>query len=182
MTQVNVGMDPRQQPGRRVLSCYPFIHDVRPRFGDLDSLYGHLNNVAIATFYDDARELLNRTMFGSLTLVTSHFYFVVVQLSIHYLAEVGYPGEYRVGVGVSRIGTSSMVHSLGLFQGKTCVGLCDTVMVHMTGNEVTPLSAEQRAILETMSFPAGQRAEKSGFRTRAGLLPGDGADGRRSGA
>ena len=44
----------RGDPRRRELAAYPFRLDMVPRFGDMDP-NRHLNNVAIARFYEEGR-------------------------------------------------------------------------------------------------------------------------------
>jgi len=86
---------------------------------------GHLNNVALASYYEDGRVSFLRGLTGN----DSSFRFVIAHISISYLAEAHYPGEYDVGLGVSRFGTKSFDIGCGLFIGDTCVGVCDTTQV-----------------------------------------------------
>uniref|UniRef100_UPI0021BE4428 acyl-CoA thioesterase n=1 Tax=Frankia tisae TaxID=2950104 RepID=UPI0021BE4428 len=124
-------MDPRRDPERLSLASYPLSHPVQARFSDLDG-NGHLNNVALASFYEDARITLDWRIFTDGRPVPFEgFTFVVANISIHYLAEARYPATYVVGCGVSRIGTSSFVHSAGLFRDGVCFGLCDSILVHL---------------------------------------------------
>ncbi len=147
-------MDPSPRPERLSLSTYPFHHEIRARFADVDS-FGHLNNVAVASYYEDARAVFNRSELGDVTLAREQgSHFVVARTLIHYLAEARYPGAYQVGLGISRIGTSSLVYSTGLFRDAVCVGLCDAVMVHLTHEGPTPLPPEVREVLERRAFPA----------------------------
>ncbi|WP_462203091.1 acyl-CoA thioesterase [Frankia sp. CcWB3] len=123
------------------------------RFSDMDS-FGHLNNVAVASLYEDTRVRLHTRLLrpedpGGLPGFTP----VVAQLSIHYLAEAHYPATYEIGHGISRIGASSFVHSAGLFLDEVCLGLCDTVMVHLVDGVPTPLPPDRRALLESVWFP-----------------------------
>jgi len=146
-------MDPRRDPVRLRLASYPMSHRVPGRFSDIDG-YGHLNNVAIASYYEDARATLNRTLFGDNAFRDPRdVSFVVAQVSIQYLAEAHYPAVHEIGYGVSRIGTTSVVHSAGLFRDGVCVGLCDTVLVHLIDRVPTPVPPERRARLETAWFP-----------------------------
>ncbi|THJ26116.1 acyl-CoA thioesterase, partial [Candidatus Frankia alpina] len=109
-------MDPRRDPERLSLASYPLSHPVQARFSDLDG-NGHLNNVALASFYEDARITLDWRIFTDGKPVPfENFTFVAANISIHYLAEARYPATYVVGCGVGRIGTSSFVHSAGLFR------------------------------------------------------------------
>ena len=62
------------------------------------------------------------------------FRFVIAHISISYLAEAHYPGEYDVGLGVSTFGNASFGIGAGLFIADKCVGVCDTTQV-VVGNQ-----------------------------------------------
>ncbi|SNQ48505.1 putative thioesterase [Frankia canadensis] len=160
-------MDPRRDPQRLSLASYPLSHSVTARFSDLDT-NRHLNNVALASFYEDARAALDWRIFdeGAPTGFTG-FRLVIAQVSIHYLAEAPYPGTFVVGTGVGRVGRSSFTHSSGLFLDGVCLGLCDTVIVHLVDTTPTVIPPQRRARIEALAFPApdiapripGQQAE-----------------------
>ena len=105
-------------------NAYPFFRRVISRFSDMD-VERHLNNVALASFYEDARVSFLRAHLGEERGVR----FVIARVSVSYLAEAHYPGEYDVGVGVSRFGTKSFDIGCGLFLGERCVGVCDSTQV-----------------------------------------------------
>jgi len=109
---------------RQRKAAYPFFRNVIARFSDMD-VERHLNNVALASFYEDARVSFLRTYLGEERGVR----FVIANVSVSYLAEAHYPGEYDVGVGVSRFGTKSFDIGCGLFLGDRCVGVCDSTQV-----------------------------------------------------
>lgn len=134
-------------PARRHAAAYPFVREIPARFGDMD-LQMHLNNVAIASYYEDARATMNMRLFGAdLFARKRDFRFVVLESRIRYLHEAPYPGTYRVGVAVTRIGTSSCVYGMGLFIDDVCVGLCDTILVNMTDAGPTAIPDDRRARL-----------------------------------
>ena len=105
---------------------------------------GHLNNVALASFYEDARVSFLRDLAGA----DRTFRFVIASIRISYLAEAHYPGDYDVGLGVTRFGNTSFDIGCGLFIGDKCVGVCDTTQV--TIGEAGPITIPQalRAALE----------------------------------
>lgn len=146
---------------RTTLANYPFVLTMQPRFGDMDSL-GHVNNVAISSLFEEARISMNRAMLGlsHVTLPQDRRPLPVVaaRVEIDYLGEVLYPGSYEVGVGVGRVGTSSIVQVCGLFDGETCLALCDTVLVHRPPTGPAPVPDSARALLATMAFPAKAHA------------------------
>lgn len=114
----------KPEPFRLSRSAYPYFRRVIARFSDMDS-ERHLNNVALASFYEDARVSFLRSLTGKLP----GFRFVIAHISISYLTEAHYPGEYEVGLGVSRFGTKSFDIGCGLFIGDKCIGVCDTTQV-----------------------------------------------------
>lgn len=137
------------------LAAYPFAHTVAARFADVDSL-GHLNNVAIAAFYEDARVFFVRRALDGLApgplTKTGPSYVVLAEQTIRYLAEADYPGTYQVGMGVGRLGTSSVVLLAGLFTSGRCVGTGRNVLVHMVAGRPAPIVGEARARLEHLTF------------------------------
>ncbi len=109
-------------------AAYPYFRRVIARFSDMDS-ERHLNNVALAAFYEDGRvSFLNGLRDGA---PWSGYRMVVAHLSISYLAEAQYPGDYDVGLGVTGFGRTSFGIGCGLFSADICVGVCDTIQVAM---------------------------------------------------
>lgn len=116
----------KPEPFRLSRAAYPYFRTVPARFGDMDE-EGHLNNVALAGFYEEARVSFLR---HHLSAKDGHdFRFVIANMNISYLAEAHYPGDYDIGVGVSRVGNSSFGLGAGLFLGDACLGVMDTVQV-----------------------------------------------------
>jgi acyl-CoA thioester hydrolase len=138
---------PKPSPERLELSTWPLRVDIAPRFGDLDPLR-HLNNVAIARIYEEAR-----VRFIDESGVRRHFepkhWFVIVELSIQYLAEGAYPDMLTVGTGVVRIGGSSFTIAHGLFQNGRCIGTAESVLVYVdrVAGGARPLPEPARAAL-----------------------------------
>jgi acyl-CoA thioester hydrolase len=146
------------EPNRRELARYPWVHEIRARFADVDNL-GHINNVAVVSYYEDARATFNNELLGLFSLHGSAkagpFHFLVAQSKVDYLAEAHYPGIFQVAVAIGSIGRSSVVYYAGLFRDGRCLGLCDTVLVHRVGGATTPVPPDRRALLEKMTFRTG---------------------------
>lgn len=141
------------QLDRLELANYPLRHKIRARFRDVDSL-GHLNNVAIASYYEDARAELNLALFGNASLTADgKFQFVLAQVTIQYLRRAAVRGEFTIGTGIGRVGNSSVRYVAAMFQDDGCVGLCDAVMVHVVDGRAEPLPSDRRAALNGMGFP-----------------------------
>ena len=88
---------------------------------------GHLNNVALASFYEDARVSFLRDLAGKDR--GTLYRFVIAHIAISYLSEAHYPGDYDVGLGVTRFGNTAFDIGCGLFIADRCVGVCDTTQV-----------------------------------------------------
>ncbi len=112
------------RPGaeRRDRSTYPFAVSLRARIGDIDT-NRHVNNVALVSWYADGVAALQDEVLTSgwggppPAIAPSAF-------RVQYVAEVGYPAEYEVGVAVLDAGPT-VHYGLGLFLGDRCVGLAD---------------------------------------------------------
>jgi acyl-CoA thioester hydrolase len=144
----------RHNPRRLQLDVYPYRTEITLRFADLDS-QAHANNVRIAEYYQEARLAFMRHLardLGHERATDSRTW--VVHQSIDYLREVTYPGLVAVGIGVSRIGTSSWSCAMGLFEDGRCVGLSTAVLVHGLGDRPAPIPPTYRALLERFLLPA----------------------------
>jgi len=134
----------KPQPFRLTRAAYPYFRRVIARFSDMDS-EGHLNNVALAAFYEDGRVSFLRDLIGNER--REGFRFVIAHLSISYLAEAHYPGEYDVGLGVTKFGNASFAIGCGLFIGEKCVGVCDTTQVVIGAGGPMPMPNALRDML-----------------------------------
>ncbi len=76
---------------------------------------------------------------------------VVAEVGCRYFAEIGYPAPVDVGVAVDKVGTSSVVYRVGLFQGEGDTAAAEGRFVHVyvdnTGpaRRVVPMPEEVRA-------------------------------------
>ncbi|WP_353200076.1 acyl-CoA thioesterase [Sandarakinorhabdus sp.] len=116
----------RGDPGRLLAETYPARLDLPTRFGDMDA-NGHLNNVAIAQLFEEARVQFNT---GTARLFAGpRPRFMVAHVGIDYLAEGHYPHAVALMLGVSHIGTSSFRMAMAAFQAERCIALSDAVLV-----------------------------------------------------
>ena len=118
------------------------------RFADLDT-YGHLNNVAYATFAESGRvDFLSEVVEGSLDGRGEGW--VIARLTVNFLTSAYYPGKVEIGNVVRRIGNTSVILDQGLFIKSKCFGTCESVLVWADSkNEVSrPLPEKVRAVLE----------------------------------
>jgi acyl-CoA thioester hydrolase len=126
----------KPDPHRLGRASYPYFRRVIARFSDMDA-ERHLNNVALAAFYEDGRVSFLHELAGEER--GKSFRFVIAHIVISYLAEAHYPGDYDVGLGVTRFGRTSFDIGAALFTGERCVGVCDTTQVVLGPHGAIPI-------------------------------------------
>lgn len=144
----------KPNPERFKLETYPHRTEISLRFADIDPQW-HLNNVRVGEYYQEGRVTFFRHLQkdlgyervpGSRTLV--------VHQSIDYLREVTYPGSITIGIGVSKVGTTSWSFAMGMFNEGRCAGLSTTVLVYGLGDGPAPIPESYRALLSRYLLPA----------------------------
>ena len=123
----------KPSPERLLPSTYPWSFDMPPRFGDIDPLR-HLNNAALARFYEDGRVRFVDSI-GARAAVEPGYGFVVAEVAIQYLAEGRYPDVVTVSTGLLRLGRSSFTMAQALFQCGACIGAAEPTLVHVHRQE-----------------------------------------------
>jgi acyl-CoA thioester hydrolase len=140
-------------PRRRDLAAYPWSATLETRFADMD-VNRHLNNVAIARFFEETRirfnwDLIARARATALPMARPRY--LVAHVAIDYLGEGSYPEPLTMTYAVGDIGRSSFRSLMGMFQKSACIALCDSVLVHRGEAGPSPLPDELRLRLE--AFP-----------------------------
>ena len=132
----------KPEPARLLESAYPEFIRITTRFGDMD-INGHLNNVAFAQFFEDARVSFNRKLiFDEALHPSSRDYRVLVaSVEIAYVREGYYGPDVTVGVGVKRIGRSSFEIGAAVFQDGHCLAVHDSTVVYKGVAEGMPATA-----------------------------------------
>ena len=105
-------MTAQPQPAR---SDYVVWRQATTRWAD-DDVYGHMNNARYFELIDTAVNVHLAEATG-LDIRTLPAVGVVAEVSCRYFREVGYPDPIDLGLVVERIGTSSVVYRIGIFQG-----------------------------------------------------------------
>jgi len=105
-----------------------FEHSVPVRYRDLDT-YGHVNNVVYGTYCEEARvaylrEVLDLDDPNDLSMV-------VVSLEIDFRASVTELTTVEVGVGVTRLGESSLTMAYELRQDSDLVAEAETTQAYI---------------------------------------------------
>ncbi len=132
---------------RLCLATYPFATELVPRFGDMD-VQGHLNNVALAGLYEEARVRFVSSLFQIHSRPDGQRP-VLAEATIRYLAEGRYPGRLAAAAGLLRIGRTSYVIGQAMFQNTVCIGTADIVIVWTEGGRPCPIPETLRAALAT---------------------------------
>ncbi len=96
-------------------SAYVAWRQATTRWAD-DDVYGHMNNARYFELIDTAvnAHLAEATGTDIRALPAIG---VVAEVSCRYFREIGYPDPVDLGLVVDKVGTSSVVYRVGLFQG-----------------------------------------------------------------
>jgi acyl-CoA thioester hydrolase len=102
--------------GRPARDDYVAWRTATTRWAD-DDVYGHMNNAAYFELIDTAvnAHLVESTGTDVRSLPAIG---VVAEVSCRYFAEMRFPWPVDVGLVAERVGTSSIVYRIGLFQGE----------------------------------------------------------------
>ena len=138
----------RPEAWKLIAENYPVSVVTQTRFQDIDP-NRHLNNVAFASMFENARVRLNRNLRPWADRPRNERS-MVAAVTINYLREGHYPDDVEISSGVSRIGTSSYVITQAMFQNGHCIATCDSVIVCRTDGDGKPLRPEVVAELEKM--------------------------------
>ena len=141
-----------EQTDRPTRADYVTWRQATTRWAD-DDVYGHLNNAVYFELIDTAVNAhLAETVGRDIrTLPTIG---VVAEVSCRYFREVGYPEPIDLGLVVDRVGSSSVVYRIGVFQGEGDEAAAEGRFVHVyvdntdPARPVTPLPDEVRAAVE----------------------------------
>ncbi|MBI5942294.1 MAG: acyl-CoA thioesterase [Caulobacterales bacterium] len=133
---------------RQDRALYPHSIRVQTRYHDEDRL-GHVNNIAVAAYYDEARSRLMRRTF-ELTNGLTGVRIVTADVRVSYMGEVFHPGDVEVASGILRIGNSSWEIGQTMFQNDRCVGVATTVLVQASAGGAGTIVPELRPALEQL--------------------------------
>jgi len=145
------------QPQRRpapVRTEYVVWRQATTRWAD-DDVYGHMNNARYFELIDTAvnAHLAEATGVDIRSLPAIG---VVAEVSCRYFREIGYPRPVDLGLVVDRIGTSSVVYRIGIFQGDADEAAAEGRFVHVYVSNTdparpsTPIPAEVRVAVEPL--------------------------------
>lgn len=143
MTTAGDGGAPRLRPEFAVLRT------ISTRWEDED-VYGHVNNVVYYSYFDTA---VNGFLMDATGVDTRRIDSVglVAETQCEFARELTFPADVHVGVAVTRLGTSSIVYRLAIFQGESdepaAVGRFVHVYVDARTRAVTPVPDVVRTVV-----------------------------------
>jgi acyl-CoA thioester hydrolase len=133
--------------GPRLRSEFAALRTITTRWDDED-VYGHVNNVVYYSYFDTA---VNGFLLAATGTDTRRLDAVglVAETQCEFLRELRFPADVEVGLAVTRLGTSSIVYRLAIFQGDSdepaAVGRFVHVYVDAETRAVTPVPDVVRA-------------------------------------
>ena len=123
------------------LEDFPYRLSDNVRFGDLDPNQ-HVNNAVFATYFETGRvTLMKDPKYG---LMQPGLAWIMVRLDMHFRAELRWPGQIELGLGVVRFGRTSVSCDQVVFSEARCIASAQATMVlidEMT-RKPAPLTAE----------------------------------------
>ena len=161
-----------ERPPRPTRADYAVWRTATTRWAD-DDVYGHMNNATYFELVDTAvnAHLLEATGVDIRRLDAVG---VVAEVSCRYFAELGFPAPVELGLAVERVGRSSVVYRVGLFQGPGDEAGAEGRFVHVyvdntgtgtgtgtstgtgtgtSGRRVVPVPEEVRAVVVPLLRP-----------------------------
>ena len=152
------------RPGPPSRGDFAVWRQATTRWAD-DDAYGHMNNARYYELFDTA---VNAHLFEAtgtnVRLLPAIG--VVAETSCRYFREIGFPAPIDMGLAVERLGTSSVIYRIGLFQGDSDLAAAEGRFVHVyvdnadgPGNRpVRPVPDAIRAVVEPLlRSPAADR-------------------------
>jgi len=130
--------------------AYPVFLPMQTRWRDND-VYAHMNNVVFYEYFDTA---VNHwlTTENVLPVPNGPLIGLVAETGCRYLAPVGFPARVEVGLSTLRVGGSSVIYGLGMFEegAAEAAALCRFVHVYVDSKtrRPAPLPDAMRGALE----------------------------------
>ena len=93
--------------------AYRHFTTISTRWADNDA-YGHVNNTVYYEWFDT---VVNEWLIGQglLDIESGNPIGLVVQTGCSYFAPLSFPGEVELGLGIERLGASSVTYRIGVF-------------------------------------------------------------------
>ena len=133
---------------------YRFFRTLQTRWADND-MYGHMNNVVHYALFDTA---INGWLVeaGLLDPSGGETVGLVVETGCRYFREMAFPDVVTAGIGVTRIGNSSVTYQIALFRGAdeeaAAQGHFTHVYVDRASRRPRPLPEQWRTALKEIAL------------------------------
>ena len=137
----------------RLRGDFPVLRVISTRWEDED-FYGHINNVVYYSFFDTA---VNGYLIeaSGVDIRTIDAVGLVAETRCEFLRELRFPGDVQAGLAIERLGSSSIVYRIGLFQGESdepaAIGRFVHVYVDSATRAVTPIPDVIRKTVEPLA-------------------------------
>jgi acyl-CoA thioester hydrolase len=145
-----------QRPGPPSRADYAVWRQATTRWAD-DDAYGHMNNARYYELFDTA---VNGYLFEATGTNIRHLPAIglVAETSCRYFRELGFPDPIDIGMVAEKVGTSSVVYRIGLFQGDSDLAAAEGRFVHVYVDNrhgpgqrpVVPVPDEIRTVVERL--------------------------------
>ena len=123
------------------LEDFPYRIRDNVRYADLDPNQ-HVNNAVYASYFETGRVTLMKD--SARGLMPAGLAWMMVRLDMHFRAELRWPGEIEMGLGLVKFGRTSVTFDQVVFSAGKCIASAQSVSVLI--DEVTrkphPLTAE----------------------------------------
>lgn len=123
-------------PARPQRSDYVVWRLATTRWAD-DDAYGHMNNARYFELIDTAVNAHLAEAVGA-DIRDLPAIGVVAEVTCRYFREVGYPDPIDLGLAVERLGTSSIIYRIGIFQGEGEEAAAEGRFVHVYVDNTDP--------------------------------------------
>jgi acyl-CoA thioester hydrolase len=102
-----------------------------------DDVYGHMNNARYYELFDTA---VNAYLYDATGVDVRALpqIGVVAETGCRYFREIGFPEPIETGLVVDKVGTSSIVYRIGLFQGDSHDAAAEGRFVHVYVDDTDP--------------------------------------------
>jgi acyl-CoA thioester hydrolase len=126
------------------LEDFPFRLSDNVRFADLDPNQ-HVNNAVYATYFETGRVTLTKDRSNG--LMPPGLGWVMVRLDMHFRAELHWPSQIELGLGVVKFGRTSVTFEQVVFCEGKCIASAQSVnvLIDEATRKPTPMTAEIRA-------------------------------------
>lgn len=142
-----------ERPVRFARADFRLFRPIATRWLDNDA-YGHVNNVHYYSFFDTAVNgwLMEK---GLLDFRESPVIGLVVETGCTYFESVAFPDALEAGIGVARLGRSSVRYEIGIFRNGATPAAAQGYFVHVYVDRATQrpvaMPAETRAALSELA-------------------------------